>query len=470
MRICRGQLISPGIQRYNYRGEPTQDEKVLRLCKRTCTTRFVCSYQNLASPACLTQKVLRGPSEADQYHSQPAGYDESNPTDHSTTGSHPPPVPQKPIIPKLKCKPKIVGLLNDPDLNRDSIAAATARFGDRVLWTSRDTQLMQPNGKVQPLPIISSTASWTDFNADGSPALQAIPPGVDPLKTTVLRAYGRNDTKQAFFPVLKGQGHPPAGGCDDGSRYAIWPDTPPLVTSISPDGHAVAYSWIKKAQITNQLKALVDDPAVSLHRIDYIPSKHGRGQTLPEVTVVEEEFWKSEEIPYGAFGSLVKDGVAYLYGQTSKNTDAVARVPVGFVEDRTKYEYFVSGSWTARRPSIHNHNEAHIPNASAGGQGNYYFNPAWNSFVWIGGTKFPGADFHITTAPRPEGPWIQPFKFYTAPAGNFFLGAYSLQANPVLVKDMQRENAVYLTYTKNDVFDEKEGSVYTTPLIYVEWE
>lgn len=53
-----------------------------------------------------------------------------------------------------------------------------------------------------------------------------------------------------------------------------------------------------------------------------------------------------------------------------------------------------------------------IPHANAGGQGTYYFSHHWNSFVWIGGDIFPGAETYICTAPEPQGPWTQAVQFY----------------------------------------------------------
>ncbi|KAF2861003.1 hypothetical protein K470DRAFT_276503 [Piedraia hortae CBS 480.64] len=413
----------------------------------------------------------------------------------------PPPTSSQPTIPKLRKQPVVLGLLNDPGLNRDSIAAASARFGNRVLWTCRDTQLMNPEGKVQQWPVISSTASWTDFwpqsgeggfgeegkaigqqeqqplerATEGGQQGQHCRPGGciihhcphdrDAFRHTALRAYGTNSTQQAFFPVLKGQGAPPAGGCHDGNRFAIWPDAAPLVVHADGQG-GTAYCWIKNAVITNQLASLVDDPATALHRIEYDASRHC-GDALPDVKVVDVRFWGEGEIPYGVYGGVVHDGWAYLYGQTSKNVVALARVRVDEVEDRGRYEYFVNGKWTGKRPGLMDGGIG-IKNCSAGGQGTYYFSPAWGCFVWIGGSKFPGAQFWVTTAPRPEGPWIQPFMFWEGKNGNHGLGAYSLQANPALV-NWERGNGIYLTYTKEDDF-EGDGSVYTTPLVWVEWE
>jgi hypothetical protein len=163
----------------------------------------------------------------------------------------------------------------------------------------------------------------------------------------------------------------------------------------------------------------------------------------------------------------VQGGTAYLWGQGSDKNVALARVPVSSIEDASQYEFYVNGAWTSNKPALGN-TAAKIDNASAGGQGTYYYSQAWQSYVWIGQAGISvSADFYITTAPAPEGPWIQPIHFYSGVNGNFSLGAYSLQANPGLSPADQNE--IYLTYTKTDAVGDNVA-LYTTPLILVQWE
>lgn len=126
-----------------------------------------------------------------------------------------------PVVPKVKGQPQLLGLVGDPALNRDS--GGSARFGDRVLWTYRDTQLCGSDGKVQPLPIITSTASWTDYDPRGAPSLQSTG-NADKLNTTVLRQYGATPKDCAYFPVaIEGSGKC-AGERADGSRNPFCTD------------------------------------------------------------------------------------------------------------------------------------------------------------------------------------------------------------------------------------------------------
>lgn len=192
----------------------------------------------------------------------------------------------------------------------------------------------------------------------------------------------------------------------------------------------------------------------------------GDSDVLPQVTTVDENFWAEDEIAFGNYGNVVHHGIAYLYGQANGST-ALAKVSATQVENKSAYQYYVSGAWTTQMPLI-GAAGIDITNANAGGQGTYYYSKPWQSYVWIGGTNAPGASMYITTAPDPTGPWIEPINFYTAVSGDYFLGAYSIQANPVLTTDTSK-NEIYVTYTKNDL--NSDGiNVYTSPLVYVQWE
>lgn len=131
----------------------------------------------------------------------------------------PPPTTKQPVYPQVKTTPQILGLANDPALDRDSCGSMS--FVDRTFWTCRDTQLFYPNGSVMISPLITSTASWSDFSRFGGPKLEPIPAGADPIDTTVLRLYGNNSITQAFYPILPDYCDPPSGACPDGTRYAL---------------------------------------------------------------------------------------------------------------------------------------------------------------------------------------------------------------------------------------------------------
>jgi hypothetical protein len=345
--------------------------------------------------------------------------------------------------PVVKGTPQVVGILADSSLNRDSCGSSV--FGGRALWVCRDTQHYDSNG-IPNLPIFTSSASWTDLISGGG---------------TNLNMYGTNND-QSFYPLVSGNcNENQAGVCSDGTRYPLWANAPPLVTS-SDSSKTIGYTWINNIHISG-LTNLVADPSTTLYRVTYTSGAAG----LPQVEIVNSAFWAENEIPYGNYGGVVQGGTAYLWGQGSDKNVALARVPVSSIEDASQYEFYVNGAWTSNKPALGN-TAAKIDNASAGGQGTYYYSQAWQSYVWIGQAGISvSADFYITTAPAPEGPWIQPIHFYSGVNGNFSLGAYSLQANPGLSPADQNE--IYLTYTKTDAVGDNVA-LYTTPLILVQWE
>ncbi|KAI6354298.1 hypothetical protein MCOR25_008692 [Pyricularia grisea] len=360
-----------------------------------------------------------------------------------------------------------LGIAEDVMLNRDS--CNSARFANRTLWTCRDTQWVMANGLPQ-LAIFSSTASWTD---DGEP----------------LRMYGYQDGR-AFFPLLDGNcNDSQAGMCGDGTRYSIWPDSPPLVVeneASDPEDVVSAYTWVKKFRIDENLKTSDPDPASTLYRIDYdVTTGSSNKSALPHVAVVNASFYPGRGVAYGNYGHVTRDGMTYLYGQMSNGVVSLARTRAtrASIEDESTYEYFTLGRWTNVKPpsyAVEKTSCCEIPNASAGGQGTYFWSDKWRRYVWIGQAGFTVApDFYITTAPAPEGPWDKPVMFYKGVGGDYSLSAYSLQAHPGVRLgdaggggDWKGEEMV-ISYTKNDVVyvnSEVFLNVYTTPLVRVRWE
>ena len=350
------------------------------------------------------------------------------------------------VQPGVSGTPQVLGVVSDHTLNRDSCTSVHA--GDRELWTCRDTE-SYPN---KPFFFFSSSASWTDFNSDGTPEVE----------NGVLRMYGDNHEK-AYFSIQPdeclsgGQG----GSCSDGTRYAIWPDSRPLPVRKG-DGDVCLYSWIKKSHITSNLTSLTPYPAATLYRSTYAPSQSH--DELPPVTVVAEEFWPADSIIYGDYGWVIHDGIAYLYGALADSAGiALAKVPEDNIEDKSSYCYYTGSSWSKTALSLDDSSVA-IPNAGTGGQGTYYYSEHFSSFIWIGGPGVGvGAEFYVASAPKPEGPWTEPTLFYTGEDGSGEFGAYSQQAHPGLSANRGNGKDIYLTYTKVD-------STYSTPLIRVEWQ
>lgn len=239
-----------------------------------------------------------------------------------------------------------------------------------------------------------------------------------------------------------------------------------MITSTSRYGGVTGYTWIRTSHIRSDLSTVTENPNSILYKVNYRPRFYGDRNALPQVSVVDEFFWKEGEIAFGNYGNVVKDGIAYLYGQAEGIT-SLAKVPSNQVENKAAYQYWVDGEWTMTMPAI-GQPGINITNSNAGGQGTYYYSDHWQSYVWVGGGLYPGSDMFITTAPNPTGPWITPQHFYTGVNGNYFLSAYSIQAHPGLAAS-SRQNDLYVTYTKNDL-DDEGINVYTSPLVYIQWE
>jgi hypothetical protein len=79
---------------------------------------------------------------------------------------------------------------------------------------------------------------------------------------------GHPKTYPTFYPILSDE-CPDSGVCDDGSRWAIWPNSPPMITSTEDnEGMTIGYTWIPKAHL-DVLTPLILEPARTLYKITY---------------------------------------------------------------------------------------------------------------------------------------------------------------------------------------------------------
>lgn len=355
---------------------------------------------------------------------------------------------------------RVVGNVTDPTLSRDS--CGSVKMGLRTFWTCRDTSIRLPDSEEYGYLFVN-TVGWTDNNWDGSPAIQAGGPkgaGSDGTNN-ILLMKGPRPALPAFFP-LSSDMCSNSGACPDGkTRWTGWPDSPPMIASTALDGTITAYTWVVKQHIVSlSLEVLNSPPPATLYKMTYKLDLDPN--VVPTVTTVNSEFWGPQEISYGAYGNVVKDGWAYLYG-LAKDGVALARVLVGSIEDRNSYQYYVNGVWTSTKPDI-NDMKAVVPNAGTRGQGTFYYSERHQSYIWIG-QNYPDihADFYMTTAPTPEGPWTKPYFLYQGRNGDGYLPAYSLQAHP----DMLRwsDDGIYLSWTQ--FFKSTTYAAYVTPLVYI---
>ncbi|KAI5363048.1 hypothetical protein Slin15195_G104250 [Septoria linicola] len=405
------------------------------------------------------------------------------------------------IAPRMKTATYVANI-TDPALTRDS--CGSSRIGDRVFWTCRDTQAYDvAAGKAQALPIMTNTAAWTDLKSEGGPKLGAGPAGAasDGIKP-ILQMYGGDAmTMPTYFPVQANQ-CPGSGACGDGTRYPVWPDQPPLVAQNGQDGSAVTYTWTPNVQLRGVNNGITENPSHNLYKGTYSPSADPNA--VPKVELVAAAFYGENEVAYGRYGSVISKDIAYLYGQTADQQTVLARVAPGKIEDRSAYEYYQTSTqrWVttapvfnastatsapsygalestsvpAVSPSKDTQSTYIIPNAGFGGQGTFYYSSYFSRFVWIGqssGMDGMLANFYITTAPSPEGPWTEPTSLFQGESGDHPMAqAYTLQAHPSLLPsgpDVASEAGIYLSWTQQWQ-ETTVGSVYVTPLVWLEFE
>lgn len=174
-----------------------------------------------------------------------------------------------------------VATASDPYWNRDS--CNSVRVDTRELWTCRDSI-----GKGK--QFYSSTASWSNFNSGNGPV----------IKNGRLPQYG--DNTYTYFKVPSNECGGSSGTCTDGTRWTIWPDSPPL--PVKGANNAVTmYTWIRNIHVNQNTGAqIVENPSTGLYRAQYNPANQGTSATLPTVTLVNEHFWAADTIPYGQYG------------------------------------------------------------------------------------------------------------------------------------------------------------------------
>ncbi|KAF2216856.1 hypothetical protein CERZMDRAFT_92929 [Cercospora zeae-maydis SCOH1-5] len=402
-------------------------------------------------------------------------------------------------VPRMKTATYLANV-TDPALTRDS--CASSRIGDRVLWTCRDTQGYDAqSGKPITLPIMTNSAAWTNLSASGGPLLAPGPVGAGSNGSNpILHMYGGHPLTMPMYYPLQDTQCPDSGACEDGTRYVVWPDQPPLITQRGSDGSTVGYTWIPNQQLRGINNGITTNPLYHLYKEIYAPSADPNA--LPKVGIISTSFYGDNAIGYGRYGSLVHEDVAYLYGQTAERETVLARVSPDRVEDRTAYEYFQASTrtWTNSSPVFNvstitssptntsNSTNSTIaeaktlqstyvlPNAGLGGQGTFYYSSYFSRFIWIGqslGLDGGSATFYITASPSPEGPWAEPQTLFAGQNGDHdIVGGYTLQAHPALLPSgphVASEKGIYLSWTQQ-WRESTVGSGYITPLVYLEFE
>ncbi|TBU32701.1 hypothetical protein BD311DRAFT_686942 [Dichomitus squalens] len=349
----------------------------------------------------------------------------------------------KPVVASTTVYPS----LNMQGLNRDS-CVSVAWETNQALWVCRDTQQLQSNGSPG-VGLIANTASYSGLPSDKS--------NPQALMLTSPQGFG------SLFYKLEASECPDFGACSDGTRWVGWPNTGPVVT-FSFNGAISAYQFLARQNLKGL--SVTNTPDYSLY---HVTSQTADASKIPTTNMDISGFWTGNQVGYGNDASVVANGYAYLYGATPSGGLAVARAALtgtlGTLEDRSLYQFYVNGKW---QTAIPNKNDSGITLANTrSAQGTVYFSKRWNSFVWIGGDGFPNANFYISTAPNPEGPWTSPTLFYSGAVGDSGTLTYSTVAHPALTDGTG--NYIFLSYSRT-ITNAQGFQVYDQPLIRVDWQ
>ncbi|KAJ7829724.1 hypothetical protein B0H13DRAFT_2372408 [Mycena leptocephala] len=342
------------------------------------------------------------------------------------------------------------GSLVNAGLNRDS---CTSSFWTTnvVLWVCRDSQSLSASGVPQD-PSVANTASFSPLPSD--------PSNPQPLVLSSPQGFG------SPYYSLEPDECPPLGLCGDGTRWVGWPDTGPVVTFRGTNGVVNAYAFISRQHLSGL--SVLNTPSYS-------------------------SFWSSTQIGYGSAASVVNNGFAYLYGATPDRKLAVARAALtgflGSLEDKGIYEYYVNNfshraaAWTTTAPTASDPGVP-LPNTSSI-QGTIYWSPKWEVIIRLDrGDTFPDANFYISTAPNPEGPWTAAqqacipipvpapeltddaaiLQRLTDGTGDYIFIVRIFAAFPIA------DGLTTITQTWTKTRPSANGDMYDAPLIRVDWQ
>jgi hypothetical protein len=192
------------------------------------------------------------------------------------------------------------GLLNHQGLSRDS-CVSTAWKGNVVsalriacsalspltrpchqLWTCRDTEVYEPNGTVQALPIFANTASFSLVPSATTPAVLDL---ASPQGFSVFYPFAADECSGS-------------GSCADHTRWVGWPDTAPVVTTNGS-------GWAFVDRLHLDVLTDLNNASYSLYSVGQAVVN---GTAAPVATLHTEYFWSDTEVGYGEAASVVRNG------------------------------------------------------------------------------------------------------------------------------------------------------------------
>ena len=193
------------------------------------------------------------------------------------------------------------------------------------------------------------------------------------------------------------------------------------------------------------------------------------------------ERWKLavRKIPWGderrLFGSsvLLREGTAYIYGTVDEIIEGVAakqvilaRAPAERLWDFSAWRFFSEGGWVEEVEAAGRVCE------DAAGEFSVSFQPGLGRYVMVFTEGGLSEHMALRTAPRPEGPWGEPLRFYSCPeAGwNPTIFCYAAKGHPELAAGAGELIVTYVANATDFALLESDARLYRPRFVKIAFE
>ncbi|KAK9383597.1 uncharacterized protein V2V93DRAFT_362243 [Kockiozyma suomiensis] len=168
--------------------------------------------------------------------------------------------------------------------------------------------------------------------------------------------------------------------------------------------------------------------------------------------------FSSTSYAYGAFASLLVNGVVYMYALDTKHSGKydvhLASAPRATLYDQSTWSYYdgSTDSWTSTPPdsSQRNQDKAVLTGAMPFSTGSMFYSDYHNAYVLVYFTNWADSKFYAITASSPSGPWdtTATLLFETEYGENGY--NYGGQAAPVIESGVTLGQKIVVSYTYQD--------------------
>jgi hypothetical protein len=187
----------------------------------------------------------------------------------------------------------------------------------------------------------------------------------------------------------------------------------------------------------------------------------------------------ARKIPWGderrLFGSsvLLQDGMAYIYGTVDEASAGfvakqviLARVPAERLLDFGAWRFFSGSDWVAEVEA------ANRVCTDAAGEFSVSFQPGLGRYVMIFTEGGLSPHMALRTAPRPEGPWGEPQRFYSCPEAGWDsrIFCYAAKGHPELAAGAGELIVTYVANATDFALLESDARLYRPRFVKLAFE